>query len=282
MSRFNLRPLPGKSTDGSDSPVDERHLNRRQFLRYGFNAAGGVLAASLGALGFASLIMPTGGGGSGDLAVKYWAKGREDEAWYGAMHLETMQKSHFVEQAAKSKTGMSGAQGVWNGLPVNITFVPNSKNAGTAIVSNKPRFQLMDGYDVGGKYVGHFVDMQEKDPRLFPSEDIIMVFSRCTHLCCIPGWQLVENTFTADNWTSGGTDDGGSKMFCICHSSRFDPTALEMNKNRNRSNGTMFTYAGIRRAGGPAPVGLPIIPVAINGDTIEGITDYLDWLTYCD
>ena len=27
---------------------------------------------------------------------------------------------------------------------------------------------------------------------------------------------------------------------------------------------------------------VPIIPVQMNGDNIEGITDYLDWYTYCD
>ena len=111
MSRYNLRQAPNAESQDKVE-VDGRQMNRRQFLRYGFNAAGGVLAASLGALGFASLIMPTGGGGSGDLGVKYWAKGREDEAWYGSMHLQTMQKSHFVEEAAKSSIGMSGAQGV--------------------------------------------------------------------------------------------------------------------------------------------------------------------------
>ena len=55
-----------------------------------------------------------------------------------------------------------------------------------------------------------------------------------------------------------------------------------MNSNRNRSSGATFNYAGIKVAGGPAPVGLPIIPVLMDGDLIAGITDYIDWLTYCD
>ena len=55
-----------------------------------------------------------------------------------------------------------------------------------------------------------------------------------------------------------------------------------MNSNRNRSSGATFNYAGIKVAGGPAPVGLPIIPVLMDGDLITGITDYIDWLTYCD
>ena len=36
-------------------------------MRYGFNAAGGVLAATLGALGFAAILMPPSGGGGGTL-----------------------------------------------------------------------------------------------------------------------------------------------------------------------------------------------------------------------
>ena len=257
-------------------------INRRQFLRYGFNTAAGVLTASLGMLGFAAILLPPGGGGGGDLAVQFWAKGREDEAWYGAKHLQPMTKADFEAEAASSATGTAGAAGVWNGVPVVVNYVAHSKYAGTPESNGKARFQFMEGYDETGKYVGHFEDLADADPRLMPSDDLVMVFGRCTHLCCIPGWQLVSNSFTEDSWTPGGGDDGGTKMFCICHSSRFDPTALEMNTNRNRSNGATFNYAGIRRAGGPAPVGLPIIPIQLNGGVIEGLPDYVDWYTYCD
>ena len=276
-----LRPAP--VTDNAELMGNNANLiNRRKFLRYGLNSATGVIAVTLGVLGFASVIMPPGGSSSGDLSVKYWAKGREDEAWYGADHLQPMKKSDFVEQAKSSSIGMSGAQGVWNGLPVNVTYVPHSKNAGKPLANNIPRFQLTEGKDATGKIIGHFEDLSDADPILFPSDDLVMVFSRCTHLCCIPGWQLVANDYTEDSWTPGGGDVKGSKLFCICHSSRFNPTVLEMNTNRNRSNGQTFNYAGIARSGGPAPVGLPIIPIAVNADVIEGLTTYVDWLTYCD
>ena len=282
MSReYDLKPAPS-SEDSSAKTVGDSLINRRQFLSYGFNTATGVLAASLGVLGFASLLLPPGGGGGGDLVAKFWAKGREDEAWYGAMHEQPMTKSAFVAEAAKSSTGTSGASGVWNGVPVVVTYVDHAKNAGSPVTNGKARFQFMEGYDGTGKYVGHFDDLADVDPRLSPSENLIMIFGRCTHLCCIPGWQLVSNSFTEDSWTPGGGDDGGTKLFCICHSSRFDPTALEMNANTNRSNGSNFKYAGIRRSGGPAPVGLPIIPVVVNSDIIEGLPDYVDWYTYCD
>jgi len=257
-------------------------VNRRQFLRYGFNTATGVLAASLGVLGFASILLPPGGTNEGELGVKFWAKGREDSAWYGAKHEQMMMRQDFVDEAAKSNTETSGAAGIWNGVPVVVTYVTHSQYASTPLSNGKARFQFTEGVDETGKTIGHFEDLSDADPRLLPSDNLVMIFARCTHLCCIPGWQLVSNSFTEDSWTPGGGDDGGTKLFCICHSSRFDPTVLEMNTNRNRGDGSTFKYAGIRRAGGPAPVGLPIIPIVLNGDAIEGIVDYLDWYTYCD
>lgn len=214
--------------------------------------------------------------------MKFWAKGREDEAWYGAKHEQLMTRQDFVDEAAKSNTGTSGAAGIWNGVPVVVTYVTHSQYANTPTSNGKARFQFTEGVDETGKTIGHFEDLSDLDPRLLPSDNLVMIFGRCTHLCCIPGWQLVSNSFTDDSWTPGGGDDGGTKLFCICHSSRFDPTVLEMNTNRNRANGSTFKYAGIRKAGGPAPVGLPIIPIQMNGDVIEGIVDYLDWYTYCD
>jgi Rieske Fe-S protein len=282
MDDMKLRPAPspkGELLSGAGDML----VNRRQFMRYGFNATSGVLAATLGALGFAAILLPPSGGGGGDSSVLYWAKGREDEAWYGAKHLQPMSKSDFENEAAKSNVGMSGAQGVWNGLPVIVNYVPHSTNSSKPLADNSPRFQEMPGYDIGKNYVGHATEYLLGNPDIFdPNGNLIMIFSRCTHLCCIPGWQLVSNPQTDDNWTPGGGDDGGSKMFCICHSSRFDPTAIEVNRNANRSTGASFEYLGIRRAGGPAPVGLPIIPIIMNGDTIEASSDYTGWLTYCD
>ena len=146
MSReYDLKPAPS-GEDSSAKAVGDSLINRRQFLSYGFNTATGVLAASLGVLGFASLLLPPGGSGGGDLAAKYWAKGREDEAWYGAMHEQVMKKSDFVAEAAKSSTGTSGAAGVWNGVPIVVTYVDHSKNAGSPVSNGKARFQFMDGY----------------------------------------------------------------------------------------------------------------------------------------
>lgn len=281
--RFRLRSLPGTDDEVSESnPV----IDRREFMRYSFNTAAGVITmASLGSIGFASLLMGTAESSGGDTAVRFWVpSGAEDSVWYGDRHLESMSYSAFVSAAADSPTGMVGAQGVWSGLPVNVMYVPHTENSTTPIATDKPRFQFMDGYTESGKYVGSGYELEE-DPTLAPlsiHDNLVVIFSRCTHLCCIPGWQLVQNDFTNNQWTPGAVDAGGNKLFCICHSSRFDPTAIEKNRNRNRSTGAEFDYIGIRRTGGPAPVGLPLIPWIITGDTIEALPDFKDWYTYCD
>ena len=241
--------------------------------------------ASLGSIGFASVLMGPAESSGGDTAVRFWVpSGAEDSVWYGDRHLESMSYSSFVSAAADSPTGMVGAQGVWSGLPVNVMYVPHTENSSTPIATDKPRFQFMDGYTESGKYVGSGYELEE-DPALAPlsiHDNLVVIFSRCTHLCCIPGWQLVQNDFTNNQWTPGAVDAGGNKLFCICHSSRFDPTAIEKNRSRNRSTGAEFDYIGIRRTGGPAPVGLPLIPWVITGDTIEALPDFKDWYTYCD
>ncbi len=281
---FRLRPAPGM--DEEVTAGGKKLIDRRDFVRHSFNSAAGVITtACLGSIGFASLLMGSASGDGGDDAVRYWVpKGQEDTVWFGALHLESMTKSAFVAQAAKSETGMAGAQGVWSGLPVNVVHIPNSSNQGTPISEGKPRTQFMEGYDSTGKYIGWGGEVNE-DPTLAPlamHNDLIIIFSRCPHLCCIPGWQLVANDFTSDSWLPGGVDSGGNKLFCICHSSRFDPTVIEKNSNRNRNTGAQFDFIGIKRTGGPAPVGMPLIPFEVNGDTIEAKGDFADWYTYCD
>ena len=54
------------------------------------------------------------------------------------------------------------------------------------------------------------------------------------------------------------------------------------NRNRNRSNGSTFDYFGVRLTGGPAPVGLPLIPFNVEDDVIKGLSTYQEWYTFCD
>ena len=146
---YDLKPAPSAGEAGVASISSS--INRRQFLRYGFNTATGVLAASLGVLGFAAILLPPGGSSEGELGVKFWAKGREDEAWYGAKHEQLMTRQDFVDEAAKSNTGTSGASGIWNGVPVVVTYVTHSEYAASPTSNGKARFQFTEGVDETGK-----------------------------------------------------------------------------------------------------------------------------------
>ena len=91
------------------------------------------------------------------------------------------------------------------------------------------------------------------------------------------------------NFSLRALDSVGNKLFCICHSSRFDHTVIEKNTNINKDTGASFEYYGIKRTGGPAPVGIPLVPYVVNNDIMEaidfeaeGVVEILDWYTYCN
>ena len=63
---FELK-IPGK--DNSSKEILGSVIDRRQFIRYGFNTAAGVLATTFGVIGFAAILMPGGGGGVSAVVV---------------------------------------------------------------------------------------------------------------------------------------------------------------------------------------------------------------------
>ena len=86
--RFRLRTISGASDYSPEAP---NLIDRREFMRHSFNTAGVITMASLGAVGFASLLMGQSSSDEGDSSVRFWVPtGAEDSAWYGDMHLEQM------------------------------------------------------------------------------------------------------------------------------------------------------------------------------------------------
>ena len=185
--RFKLRDIPSDS--GEDAATASYVIDRRGFLKSSFNAAAGLVTLAAGGVAFAATLMGTSEVDGGDSAVRFWVPtGAEDSVWYGTQHLEPMSYSSFVNAAAQSPTGISGAQGVWSGMPVNVVYVPHEENKNSPPAEGKPRFQFMDGYTAEGKYIGSAYEMEEDESysALSIHDNLIVIFSRCTHLCCIP------------------------------------------------------------------------------------------------
>ena len=92
---------------------------------------------------------------------------------------------------------------------------------------------------------------------------------KCPHLCCKP-------VFTPEG-TSAISGDGYLNMFlCPCHLSMFDPVSVIKNKDEQ---GREVMAAELLE--GPAPYGLPVVPISEENGGLIGLTTHLDWLKYC-
>ena len=91
---------------------------------------------------------------------------------------------------------------------------------------------------------------------------------KCPHLCCKPVFKK-EGT--------GISGDPFENMFlCPCHLSRFDPLSIIENIDEK---GRPVMVAELVE--GPAPYGLPIVPLDERSGELVGKTDKLEWLKYC-
>ena len=77
VRRFKLRPMPGEQVSDSESP---KLIDRREFMRHSFNTAAGVITmASLGVVGFASLLMGQADSDGGDSSCLLYTSDAADE-----------------------------------------------------------------------------------------------------------------------------------------------------------------------------------------------------------
>lgn len=92
---------------------------------------------------------------------------------------------------------------------------------------------------------------------------------KCPHLCCKPAF-IPEGTSTLSG------DDYENMFVCACHLSRFDPISVVKNINEQ---GKEVMAAELLE--GPAPYGLPVVPLGEKDGGLIGLTTHLDWLKYC-
>ena len=92
---------------------------------------------------------------------------------------------------------------------------------------------------------------------------------KCPHLCCKP-------VFTDEGKSTISGKDYENMFLCPCHLSLFDPISIIENIDEQ---GRKVMAAELLE--GPAPYGLPVVPVAEKDGGLVGLTTHLDWLKYC-
>ena len=111
----------------------------------------------------------------------------------------------------------------------------------------------------------------------FVIQGLYAVFNCCTHFCCRTGWQLIPLSSYRDVL-------GYENIYCACHASQFNPRRLATYTHAPPPKASGATYLGVYKEPevGPAQVGMPLIPIGLEGDKIVGHLSYPAWYRYLD
>jgi len=169
-----------------------------------------------------------------------------------------------------------GATAVWRGLFKDGTYVPGTGLPALVIRIPRddtnfqaPTFPLpsLPGFRL-------YYDDPLRDLRL------VAVFDRCVHLCCYPSWHTtVDVGAPRDYEPSSPTYEvyGQDPIRCLCHEAQFDPLLLTTDTDPS----TGVTYVGAQVVHGPASRALPVIPVRVQDNVLEGGMPDPRWYTFC-
>ncbi len=182
-----------------------------------------------------------------------------------------------------------GATAVWRGLFSDGNYVPGTGFPVLVIrierdldASSEPSpsdypAPLPEGF-------GLYYDEEPSDENDQEGVRIVALFDRCVHLCCYPGWHVVEDPPPSRAYRLYTDEEpptyrkyGQDPVYCVCHGSQFEPMSLVV--NTNEKNGAR--YIGAKRVHGPAHRALPLVPVrSQNGELVGGMADPR-WYVYC-
>lgn len=242
-------------------------MTRRDWVKLGLavGAVGG--AAALGVTIGGSLLSSTQTGSYPPDALIYTAF--PTDQWWNEKADQPMRVGDF---------GLwQGATGVWRGtfsgghlvrgtgLPILAIRIPRDDvNFRSPPASD---FPLSDGYSL-------YYDDPARDIR------IVVLYDRCVHLCCYPGWQVVTNPPPGRDYLVPCPTFqvyGIDPIYCICHGSQYDPLVLTENVNPTNN----VTYVGAERVHGPAGRSVPVIAVRVAQDILYGGMVDPAWYHYC-
>ncbi len=264
----------------------EKGMTRREWVRLGM--AAGVIG-TIGGLGglVTGQLLPPPLKFEGEIrdTIQYTKFPRTDptaDLWWNPKAGTTVKVTDF-------NTEWKGATGVWKGLYQNNQWVPGTGYPCLIIRIKRENqyFTAPSAAEVPAQLPAGF-SLYFDDPTLDAANNgtrIVVLFDRCVHLCCPPGWHVVNNPPPSRDYSTyvGGATVptymvfGVDPVYCICHGSQYDPMVLIV--NTNDKNDTQ--YVGAWRVHGPAPRALPVIPVKAQGlNLVGGLADPA-WYIYC-
>ncbi len=254
----------GKRSKGSWESED---ITRRDWVKLGLlvGAAGGATALGVAA---AETLFAPGPYSPYPPDALFYTRFPVDE-WWNDKADQPMRAGDF---------GLwQGATGVWRGtyasgrliagtgMPVLVIRVPRDSTYFQAPPANE--FTIPNGFSL-------YYDDPARDLRF------VVLYDRCVHLCCYPGWQVVTNpppgrdyAVPCPTYQVYGLDP----IYCICHGSQYDPLVLTTSVNPNNN----VTYVGAERVHGPAGRSVPVVAVAVKDDVLYGGMIDARWYEYC-
>lgn len=272
-----------------------RGWTRREWLRFGIGAASLGTTAGLGGL-VAGQILPPPYKLEGEVRNTIQYTKFPTPQWWNSRAGTTVKASDMsVWQGATGIwRGLFNLEGRWvpgTGFPVLVIRVQREDRFFSAPAEAEWPNPLPEGF-------GLYFDDADLDPANGGTRIVVLV-DRCVHLCCNPGYHVVDNPPPARDYgaySPPGTNVeeqvptwyqfGQDPVYCVCHGSQYEPMRLVVNRHPAPPRPR---YIGAQRAHGPAERALPLVPLRQQGPNLEGglpldpgsNEPVMTWYTYC-
>src|SRR3989454_2143198 len=251
----------------------EKGMTRRDWVRVGM-AAGAVGAVlGLGGLSIGQILPPplkfTGEIRETIQYTKFPPTDPTADLWWNPKAGTAVKVSDFDRD-------WKGATGVWRGLYQNNQWVPGT-GFPCLIIRIKRENQYFSYPDAAHMpaILPEGFNLYFDDANLDAANGgtrIVVLFDRCVHLCCYPGWHVVNNPPPGRDYSAYGASPPTYVQFQedpgygVCHGSQNDPMLLGVNVHPSGAS-----YVGAERDHGPAPRALAVIPFKVQWSTLVGV-----------